>query len=370
MKDFSKNSFKQIFNFLCYIYFIRQVSKMIALQTVRSLIPVNIPFFRNASQDDLITRVSKVAYRILEYLFSLIEKGIDYLIQGIEPESFYIRYKRSIQITVIALSIFGMYMGSKYIKNKVLQYINSFVPDSFIKVHEKISMMLKGLFNVESEINPKPFEEILSELKNLFKNESSTSNKIERSNGDSNTDSQFDFCLDNIYLFFYKIQDVALFGKNLSVSGYDKLRIYTNTGGQLLFTMAEEVNFFRNKIASKFYDLSYSALEKAKLEYVLDPAVQMLKTLVVSYFLYKASMHYMPIFPGNLPGEVYNKRYISYLASLLSDQLLRKGFDSNVLIETLSNKEFKLVAEHLSKESYNRLVNVLNHAGLKFLIEK
>jgi len=200
---------------------------MIVLQTVRSLTSFNVPFFGKAPEDDLITKAAKIAYRILEYLFSLIEKGVDYLTRDIEPEPFHIRYKWSIRITLVALSVFGIYMGSLQLKDKMTKYFDSLIPDPIIAGYEKISKAIKWLFSIDNEINPGAQgtdkedglgEFIKQKLQNVINGSDDTFEKVEVVESASEEEI-IEFSFFNFFRLVDKVKDTCYFGKELTING-------------------------------------------------------------------------------------------------------------------------------------------------------
>ncbi len=302
---------------------------MIGFQPVKSFFSPNIPFF-SSPRSDVITKVAKIAYSILEYIFNLVEKGIEYLIQGVEPEPFYVRYKWSIRITLISLSVFGMYMGTRHVKIKVFQYLDSFTPSFLAKFPETAKQLFS---NIEGGISNNQLIKAVKGLTkkvNISKEPESYLSKTFKSIWETLGISELiEFNPDNIVLFGHKIYDVLSFGVKMTAGGVDSL-----------LKVVEEVVFFPKKLTNKIYDFSYLILEKFDLGHTLDPLTQsthVIKFLAVTYCLYRISINYCV--------DAYNQ-------SIEDD--LQKTLKEGSLLGVIQKKESEISRENV-EISYNNL---------------
>jgi hypothetical protein len=111
-------------------------------------------FFKKP-QDDLVTRVAKVIYKILEVLINLIEYSINYLISDPTPKRYFVRHKGLFRISIIAISAIGVYYGFDYIKQRFINYLNSFLPSFGFIGKEKLEHFSEYLKNLFERPNPK-----------------------------------------------------------------------------------------------------------------------------------------------------------------------------------------------------------------------
>jgi len=305
---------------------------MIGFQTVKSFVLPSIPLFSSEDpRDDVITKVVKIAYRILNYIFGLIERGIEYLIRGAEPDPFYVRYKWSIRITLIALGIFGAYMGTRQVKIKVFQYLDSFMPGSLGKFPATAKQLMS---NIEGSINNNQLViavKRLAEKVNISKApEKNYLSEIFKSIWETLGISELiEFNPDNIVLFGSKIYDALSFGTKMAAGGIDSL-----------LKVIEEIVFLPKKLTSKMYDFSYAILEKFDLGHTLDPLiqyVQAVKFLTLMYCLYRVPISYCTDF--------YNKSIEDDLQNTL-----REGS----LLGVMQKKETEKSREK-AKNNYNKL---------------